>query len=125
MTNLVLANFLTTSLTAEVVREKTKYYLGIYVVYFLSWYVVLYIFGYCRIGKDRANELYRVSHKMGKYKICAKQTDNGSINTAGSILGVIYSKNRRLKDVLKMVSTYCAYMDSLLTRTDFRMKKSG
>ena len=127
MTNLVTANFLDTALTAAVVREKTKYYLVFYVAYFLGWYVLLYIAGYSRIGKDKASELYRVSHKKGSYKTCAKQTDEASrhAGTAVSMLKEIYSNNKRLKAILKMVSTYRCFMESLLTRNNFRTKKSG
>jgi hypothetical protein len=97
-------NVLTTPLTAAVVREKTKYYLGFYVVYFLGWYALLYVVGYSKVGKDKADELYEQSNKSSNYKACARHTVRGHVGASASTLECIYENNKKLKEALILVS---------------------
>jgi len=113
-TNLVAINLLETTLTAAVVRDKTKYYLGFYVIYFFCWYALLYIAGYSRIGKDKVNELYRDACKIGYYKSSTKQAVKKP-TTAVSVLREIYDNNERLQELLKLVSKHFAVTNSALT----------
>jgi hypothetical protein len=95
--NLALASILDTTLTADVVRKKTNYYLGTYLAYFLCIYVSLYLVCYSRLGKSLAARLYQSAYDSSTFSKCTNELEPVPENSEIScILQEIYENNKRV-----------------------------
>ncbi len=101
--NLVAANILDTTLTSEVVRKKTDYYLGAYLAYFLGIYVFMYIVAYSRVGATWVARLYESAYYSNNFSKCTQELvpaqENSEINF---VLKEIYENNKRVHGTMKL-----------------------
>ncbi len=86
-------------LTSKVVQDKTNYYLGAFVAYFLSIYLCLYLFSFTKIGKATAYSLYNSSYDS---KFYATFCDTSVATSEMRILRDISKKMQRVVDAMRL-----------------------
>ncbi len=91
------ANFLEVPLSDEVVKEKTRYYLGTFVGYFLGIYVCMYLFSSTNFGRATARRLYSTSFQSQLHQnIVTKRELPSDIPCIRSV----YKSNGSIRDVI-------------------------
>ncbi len=94
------ANLLDAQIDGKVFKAKIQYYLGAFVNYFLSIYVLLYLYSYLQYGKMTARKLYDASYQSEAYIRHTTTNMNNKCNTP--ILSDVYANNVVVHSTIKM-----------------------
>ncbi len=84
-------------LNDKVVKEKTKYYLGTFVGYFLGIYVCMYLFSFTNYGKITARKLYDTAFQSQLYLTVV---NNDEPPSAMICIQGIYRMNGAIRNIL-------------------------
>jgi len=101
--DIVAQNILTVTITFDMVVKLARIYLGAYVCYFVSIYVIIYLVAFSRVGSRKVNLLYESAFLSSIYKKCAKEVVPHPENSAISdLLQGIYIKNKEVQEALEL-----------------------
>lgn len=88
------------SISGKSVREKTKYYLGSFVAYFLISYIILYLFKRSGYGKKTVDLLNESSFNSGFYTLYSQQTTDVYNGEVRIFHGIVH----RNKEIARLLS---------------------
>ncbi len=97
--DLIAVNFMSVVVTSEEVKQKTQFYLGSYVAYFLCIYISLYLYSCTNYGIQTSKMLYNSSFNSHYFDVVSRKEPSKCLE-----LQQIYQKNEILQQIARAVS---------------------